>query len=492
MIGKEAANVNTVLKHLRRGSQWLGLAAGTFLLGLVGCGGGQVTDPARVLSDPGQPPARHAAAIGMSEAMIGTNETSRLLKAMIVTEGFALESREAAYRALARIDRAALARLLELNLPRLSMPLWRRRVCELIAGETWTEMTPTLIRAWARPMPGFLGEPAERPERMALVEMYGESMLPQVLVQVMLDSDPVVSANLRARCWELLVEEGRMDLVVDLLEQAEVSPQDGLFRDLRAVSAQTGVVPTNREEIAWVRALCLQENEDHLGEVVSVVESLPETRRVGLEPRDLAVLVGARRVDPTLLELDESELAARLAARIDEPGRRVYTADLTGYRESHSERFRKVREELDWADLLALTVAVEAISLEPIRRHLFDHAERDLLDTGTEFGGIVAIDDRGRFEIQEFPPRTRGGDIRFIAPQAMFDAGYRGLFHFHHHAQRYENRDYAGPHLGDFNYADSTRANCLVFTFIDSRTLNADWYRHGRVVVDLGQIGRPD
>ena len=212
----------------------------------------------------------------------------------------------------------------------------------------------------------------------------------------------------------------------------------------------------------------------------------------GIGWRSLAAAATRRRIDPALLELDESELAARLAARIDEPGRRVYTADLTGYREAHSERFRKVRDELDWADLLALTVAVEAISLEPVRRHLFDHAERDLLDTGTEFGGIVAIDDRGRFEIQEFPPRTRGGDIRFIAPQAMFDAGYRGLFHFHHHAQSYENRDYAGPHLGDFTYADSTRANCLVFTFIDSRTLNADWYRHGRVVVDLGQIGRPD
>ena len=283
-----------------------------------------------------------------------------------------------------------------------------------------------------------------------------------------------------------------MDVVVDLLKNAEVSPRDGLFRDLRTVASRTGVVPTNREEIAWVRALCLDENEDHFEQVVAVVETLPEHRVTGLEPRDLAVLVGAQRIDPTLLELDEIELGDRLAARIDQAGRRVYTADLTGYRDAHSERFRKVRDELDWADLLALTVAVEAISLEPIRRHLFDHAERDLLDNGTEFGGIVGIDERGRFEILEFPPRTRGGDIRFIAPQAMFDAGYRGLFHFHHHAQEYENRDYAGPHLGDFTYADSTRANCLVFTFIDSRTLNADWYRHGRVVVDLGQIDRPD
>ena len=469
-----------------------GVLAALLLTIFLGCGGQSVTDPARVLSDTSEVSARHAAAIGMAEGILGREETIRLLKRMMVSEGYALESREVAWKTMERLDRPQLARLLELNLPRLSAPRWRTRICELIAEQVWIEMTPTLIRAWARKMPGFVGEPADRPERLALIQMYGETQLPEVLVQVMLDADPVVAANLRARCWELLVAEGRLELVVDLLQNADVDRDDGLFRDLRRIAEATDVIPTNREEIAWMRALCLKENEAFLEAIIEAIDQVPAARRSGLEPRDLGIIVGAQRIDPGLLKLDEAELEAILSPRIDRDGRRFYTADFTGHRGTFSERFRNRREKLDWGDLLALVVASEAISLEPIRRHLFDHAERDLLDTGTEFGGVIGIDDRGRFAVEEFPPRTRSGDIRFVAPQALFDAGYSGLFHFHHHAQDYENRKFAGPHLGDFGYAESTRANCLVFTFIDSRTLNADWYRHGGVVVDLGQISRPD
>jgi len=70
----------------------------------------------------------------------------------------------------------------------------------------------------------------------------------------------------------------------------------------------------------------------------------------------------------------------------------------------------------------------------------------------------------------------------------MFDAAYTSLFHFHFHAQKHRNGDHAGPGLGDKNYADNTRANCLVLTFVNSKTMNVDYYRHGHVVVDLGTI----
>jgi len=61
----------------------------------------------------------------------------------------------------------------------------------------------------------------------------------------------------------------------------------------------------------------------------------------------------------------------------------------------------------------------------------------------------------------------------------------------HLHAQAYDNARYAGPHFGDFAYADSTGVNGLVLTFIDSSRLNADFYRRGQVVIDLGTIERP-
>ena len=72
----------------------------------------------------------------------------------------------------------------------------------------------------------------------------------------------------------------------------------------------------------------------------------------------------------------------------------------------------------------------------------------------------------------------------------MFDAAYTALFHFHFHAQKLRNGDHAGPGIGDKNYANNTRANCLVFTYINEETMNVDYYRHGGVVIDVGTISK--
>ena len=100
------------------------------------------------------------------------------------------------------------------------------------------------------------------------------------------------------------------------------------------------------------------------------------------------------------------------------------------------------------------------------------------------------LDRKGRFQVLEFPPRVRHHDQKFIPPQAMFDAGYSALFHFHFHVQRFRNSEYAGPGLGDIEYANNTRANCLVMTYVGEGRLNVDFYRHGSVVVDLGVVER--
>jgi hypothetical protein len=117
--------------------------------------------------------------------------------------------------------------------------------------------------------------------------------------------------------------------------------------------------------------------------------------------------------------------------------------------------------------------------------------DRDVNDRGTEYGGILRLDDQGRIEAVEFTPRVRGSDVRFEASKEMFEAGYTGLSHFHFHAQSYDNGRYAGPHIGDFTYADATGVNGIVLCFIDSTTLNVDVYRRGRVVIDMGTIRRP-
>jgi hypothetical protein len=153
-----------------------------------------------------------------------------------------------------------------------------------------------------------------------------------------------------------------------------------------------------------------------------------------------------------------------------------------------SQRLYEVKSKLTWGDLAAMLIAVRAQQVQPVADHMFRYAERDKVDTSSELGGVIALDSKDRFEILEFPPMVRKHDNEYLASQAMLDAAYTAIFHFHLHAQNYRNVEFAGPGFGDINYADGTRANCLVFTFINEKTLNVDYYRHDRVVVDLGVI----
>ena len=128
------------------------------------------------------------------------------------------------------------------------------------------------------------------------------------------------------------------------------------------------------------------------------------------------------------------------------------------------------------------------LALPEVVSHIFDYADRDRLDKTTEYGGVIGLDSLGRFEVLEFPPKFRRSDNEFIATQEMLDAAYTAVFHFHLHAQKYDNRRHAAPGTGDLFYADNTRANCLVFVFVDRNTMNVDYYRYDRVIVDLGEI----
>ena len=140
-----------------------------------------------------------------------------------------------------------------------------------------------------------------------------------------------------------------------------------------------------------------------------------------------------------------------------------------------------------------MALALDVLSERALRAHLFEVADRDREDRTTEYGGVVALaaGSASTAEFLEFEPRAKASDIRYESPQALFDALYTGLYHVHFHAQNYENEKYAGPHMGDFAFGDSARCNGLVFTFLSADLLGVDFYRHGRVVVDLGAIERP-
>ena len=212
-------------------------------------------DPHRVLKMPQRPAREYYSAMLVLDAAPEDPAYLDLLKKMIFSPGYVPKARQAAFNRLLEHDPERLQLVLELNLPRCQMLQWRRMACELIAEADWKQMTPTLIRAWAYPMPGWVDDDTERPERIALEKLHGTADLSRVLLEQMVQANPVSMSNLRARCWELLHSLGRRDILVALLQDQSIGPDDPMLIDMRKGLNRLGIIPVNREEVLWLRAL---------------------------------------------------------------------------------------------------------------------------------------------------------------------------------------------------------------------------------------------
>jgi len=460
-----------------------------------GCGGAGstgVSDPLSTLGSTDSTQRQLVTAMDILDADPTRPEYVQSLRRMLHVDGYTIPSRMLALDRLERIDPDALKRTLEVQLPRLNALEWRRRLCEVIAERGWTDYGPTLVRAWADPRPGWVDRDEDRPERIALEKLYGRDRIDEYLFQTLLESDAVSSQNLRTRCWEMLIRLGARDKLARMLADASVNPDDAFILDLRAASVELGVFPVNREEILWLRKLREPSRVEFFNDARAAVAKLPEATRRNLEIRDLPIVVAASRHRPEILAQRQEQLHAALEASLKSPqAGKEHTIDFEGWSGDFKQRLQQWRPELTWGDVAAMTLALEAIRVPELAGHLFDYGDRDVRDLSTEYGGVLRLDGSGRFELVEVPPKIRGNDERFNAPQELLDAGYTSLFHFHFHATRYDNARYAAPAQGDMLYADGTRANALVFTFIDRDTLNVDFYRHSQVSVDLGEIRRP-
>lgn len=418
-------------------------------------------------------------------------EYLKTLRRVVTQPGYTPPIRETAFMQLKEKDPQGLRDALALSLPRMQMLEWRERVCQLIAEGGMVEMTPTLINAWAVPMAGWIRDDEERPEYKALVALHGPGKVPDVLYDAMLESNPVTQANLRARCWELLWKTGDRERLVALVQDDRIKPDDAFLADLRASAKDLGILPRNREEILWLRSLREPGRSDFWRDAMTATSRMAPEVRTALELRELPVAVAAAKVRPDLLSMTPASLYPMLESKIKSEGRVTYSPSFDGYAGKFTESLYMIRDELKWGDFASMLMACDLMEQESAALHIFDIADRDLHDRATEYGGVIDVDGKGRFVVREFRPRVQGSDTRFEAPQEMFDSAYTALFHFHNHAQSYDNVRYAGPHMGDFGYADNSRANCLVFAFIDKSTLNVDFYRYGKVAVDLGTMTRP-
>lgn len=466
------------------------VAAGLGPAVLAGCAATPITDPVAELLDPGASPSRQVEAVGLigADAAPGPAELEALAGA-VSRPVESPEVRLAAVRRLAEFDRDAARRVLRRTIP--NMNAWRGldALCGFIAERGMVELAPALVSSWSRRIPGFDGTEFERPEAIALAALHGEDAVMDSIYDVLLGGDSISNAALRARTWELLHRLGERSRLAELVERHSASENDLMMQDLAAGIRDLGILPRNREEILWLRTLRDPAFSGTWSEAREAIAAVPESRRLALELRDLPIVIAARRHRPDLLAASAADLEAGLAERLR--GARLVSREDRSGPSVGRDRLGAWRGRLTWSDLAAMHLVLQAMEVPQVRDHLFDFADRDREDRGTEYGGVLSLDRQGRFELLEFEPRVRTNDRRFVATQAMLDRAYTSLFHFHLHAQDHDNRAWAGPGAGDLDYADALRANCLVFSFINRDEMNLDYYRHGRVSVDLGSVRRP-
>ena len=450
-----------------------------------------VTNPRTTLADRDRHDNSHLKSIEMLSLDPQLDETDlKLIEGVVWRPRYSQRVRRAALDVLWRSDPERTIVLLRRQLPRMTDWPWLTEVCDWIADRNIVQLDPALVSSWGRPRSIRTPE-SERPECIALVQMHGNDHVADLVFELFLSSKLPSQRGLRQRCWDLLHRIGERDRLIALASNSSPAEDDVLLIDLHQAASVFGMVPTNREEIIWLQKIRMPERQAFWDEAAVAVQEVPAERRSSLEMRDISVVVAAVRHRPELLTTSRQKLMQQ-TERVLQPRRHYHETHpgLPGSNDAR-ERLRTHTSKLTWGDLAAMQLALEAMRFPQVRSHLFDYADRDHLDESTEYGGIISLDEAGRFEVLEFLPRERTHDLRFNAPQTMFDSGYTSLFHFHYHVRDYRNADHAGPGLGDMNYADNTRANCLVFSFINRNMLNVDFYRHDGVIVDLGTIDRP-
>ena len=264
-------------------------------------------------------------------------------------------------------------------------------------------------------------------------------------------------------------------------------PADPLLNALRWCADSSVKLPADREEI---------------GRLLTVVSQLPledqRLRRWTITHRDDPVgPLALRHMPAVLIARAEQRTWTRpdwhndIARRLE--GQSHVTRGTDAEDEivtTRPERLTDQADHLSVGDYIVLDALIRSLDDRRVVAALFKQADADLIDPSTEHGGVLAIDADNRVNARAFEPMLKQHDRVYFASDACVRAMHTGLAHYHFHAQRHDNAVWAGPGKGDLGFADRLHANCVVFTFIDRNTLNADAYFPGGIIVDLGCITR--
>lgn len=485
------------------------VAASLLMISVVvgpGCGGGGSSvadlDPlATVQNGKLDVKARVAAVDRLADGGVDAGVRRESLKTIAWQTGNPPQVRERAIQRLAEdttpevdADTANMVRLMLPVEPNIAMV---KELGDLAVSRRWTDCTGPLIRSWARVMGG--GQDAERPERAAVIALNPGKPLDRVLFDTF--ATPATGEGrererqekTRGAAWALLSREDpegsrRREWLAGL-----PATDDALVSDLRAAASDLRAIPVTASQLAWVQRLRGNDTSPAADpkaarawweQAKAALAGLNSEAAQGLALRHAEPVRWAAQNRPAWLALDRSGLRTELTTRMR--GRTYYARG-----GGEADRLFNVEAKLAWADLLTLLVLDEALRTPGLVDTLWQQSERDRRDTSTEYGGLLAArSEGGGFVAAVYPPRPtqRFGDTRFVASDDLLRDSARALAHYHFHAQKPDNRDYAGPGPGDSEYAREHGAACIVFTPVGPGRLDATYFHAGGVTVDLGEL----
>jgi hypothetical protein len=450
---------------------------------LTGCGPTPVDDPLAVMLDRDRDPARRVSAarqLGATSDSPDPKRTAAAMHRVLWSDGQPTELRLWAMDRLIEYDpdafwRVAKRRILEVDLWPVLGPLIDRSAKRGDRG-----FTVALVRSYTRESHVYADD--QRPERAAIEALNPGVTVEQAVWGVFVGDDKSITTSARVDAWTLthrLVGPGRARALL-----AQTKSRHPLILDLKA-ARWLGVLPPNREAVLWLMQVRGESGGAWWADAERLASRLTDAQREGLELRHLPALAMA---DGSDLRLDKAALLSRI-------GRRLSTVTVTARTEPGvamrlpSESLSDHAGALCFGDLLAIDLLQKALADRALVAELFRQADQDLADTSTEHGGVLA-EEAGRVVALPFTSPLRAHDQKFYSSDALVKRMYTGLAHYHFHAQKHHNAEYAGPGAGDLAFARRLRPTAVVFTFLNRDTLGADYYQAGGVVVDLGTIRR--
>lgn len=361
----------------------------------------------------------------------------------------------------------------------------------------WEELTPQIVRRFAAPSASMTDE--RRPEYAALTALHPDRPVIETVFEVFrVSGSQDDTGRLRRDAWNLLSrldESG--DVRVRLLGELAASPSsnqpDPTLEALRRALLEMRTIPLTGEELEWLVQLAGRDNAGWWDGARSIVRTLDSEQLRGLRIRHMEPLRFAGEFRRDWTRASKGALLDVLGAEID--SQETYRRKAPP---STAETLREWGERLTYGDAVALMAVSEAIREPRVIEALFEQADSDTADTTTEYGGVLRLastrTSRGMFAAVSYPPRpaTRVGDTSFVASRELLEDSATSLAHYHFHAQRTRNTQFAGPSEGDLLYASRYGRTCVVFTAVAEGVMNADVYFPSGAVVDLGVIKRSD